>query len=113
MKINTFIFKQNKRYLICKGFVREMCSVKNCINGIGCSEHFGIKIIKQITPNIKFKYQEVYEYFKEKGCKLLSEKYINNKEKLNYICICGKESTTRFCDFKNGSILCIECGKKK
>jgi hypothetical protein len=42
---------------------------------------------------MKFNIKEVKKYFKEQGCKLLEEKYINAHIKMKYICSCGNESS--------------------
>lgn len=45
---------------------------------------------------MKYDIDFVKNYLKEQGCKLLSKEYKNMKEKINYICICGKETSTCF-----------------
>lgn len=62
---------------------------------------------------IKYTYEEVKNIFEQGGCKLLSTKYENcYKQKLNYICTCGKESKISLRMFQRGS-RCRECGYKK
>lgn len=39
--------------------------------------------------NKKFTYDEVREIFKQSGCELLSEIYINSKTRMSYRCNCG------------------------
>lgn len=50
----------------------------------------------------RFPYAEVKEFFEKEGCKLLTDSYINNSDILNFICVCGEESSTSFANFKNG-----------
>jgi hypothetical protein len=45
--------------------------------------------------------KEVAEFFKKRGCKLLS--YKSGKHKLKYICHCGRENESYFYAFKNSS----------
>jgi hypothetical protein len=56
----------------------------------------------------KFTFEFIFEYFKSQNCELLSTKYINNRTKLNYICICGNEASINFDNFKSGS-RCKNC----
>jgi hypothetical protein len=60
----------------------------------------------------RLSYSEVREHFHKSGCILLSEKYINNSEILDYICECGNISKIRYADFKFG-YRCWECGVSK
>lgn len=39
----------------------------------------------------KLKYEDVAKIFSDKGCTLISEKYISNKKNLQYKCSCGSE----------------------
>jgi very-short-patch-repair endonuclease len=57
-----------------------------------------------------YSHDEVYNYFKEKNCELISQ-YTCIKNKLKYICECGIESKISFDNFKNGK-RCFECGKE-
>ncbi len=60
--------------------------------------------------NKRYTYEKVYNIFKEKGCLLLNDKYVNNKQRLNYICMCGREVNKSL-----GSFLinykCKDCNK--
>jgi hypothetical protein len=58
------------------------------------------------------KYDYVKNYFKENNCILLSDTYKTCKDKLDYICSCGKKSTITFDAFKRGH-RCKDCGVKK
>ena len=54
----------------------------------------------------------VTEIFKNNGCKLLSDKYINATNKLKYICSCGNESSINLSNFLNGE-RCKNCMKER
>jgi len=59
--------------------------------------------------NVKLYVEEI----SNSGCKLLSEEYISNKDKLDFECSCGNKFTTNFNEFKNGNPKkqqCNECG---
>lgn len=59
-------------------------------------------------------YEEVYNYFKDKGCGLLETEYINNKTKMKYKCECGEKSSITFGNFKHNDQRCRKCsGKEK
>jgi hypothetical protein len=61
-----------------------------------------------IKPRNKVTNTYVAEYFKEQGCVLLSE-YKGNLKPINYICKCGRESTTTWNNFLQGR----RCGRCK
>ncbi len=52
------------------------------------------------------------QFFKDRGCELLEEEYINAHYKMRYICICGEKSYITFNSFQQG-VRCKECGYKK
>ena len=54
----------------------------------------------------------VGQYFKDEGCILLEEEYVNNHTKMKYICNCGNVSEISFNHFQLGS-RCNKCGNKK
>ena len=56
----------------------------------------------------RFAYNHVYNYFQEHGCKLLSTKYINVDQLLDYQCNCGEFSKISFKHFKEGH-RCVKC----
>jgi very-short-patch-repair endonuclease/predicted SPOUT superfamily RNA methylase MTH1 len=68
-------------------------------NGNRCAECNG---------NKKYTFNEVYNYFIEQKCELLSQEYINIDTKMKYKCYCGNESQISFNSFKNGC-RCIKC----
>lgn len=57
----------------------------------------------------KHEYDYVKKVFEDRGCVLLSTEYKNSITKLDYICICGERTTTRFANFKKGHS-CAKCG---
>ena len=63
----------------------------------------------------KWTYEEVYNYFKEHRCELLTpkEEYINIKQLLDFICSCNNHDKVRFVKFKDRDQRCKLCGKKK
>ena len=60
----------------------------------------------------KYTFNEIYNYFKENDCKLLSTEYINSKSKLKYLCSCGNISYIIWNDFQQGK-RCSICAKNK
>jgi hypothetical protein len=64
--------------------------------------------VKKLSVAQKFSFDYVNDYFRNNGCVLLSEDYINQTAKLSYICVCGNKSTISFKNFKRG-VRCREC----
>lgn len=61
----------------------------------------------------KLEYKYVSDYFKEQGCELLEDKYVNSITKMMYMCSCGNISEITFGNFQAGK-KCMECsGNKK
>jgi hypothetical protein len=60
----------------------------------------------------KFTFKKVQEYFKSQNCELLATEYINNRIKMEYICICKNKSSINFDNFKRGS-RCKNCEPNK
>ena len=52
--------------------------------------------------NQQFEIRHIKKYFKEQGCILLEDKYVNCSTKMKYICVCGKQSIICLNAFKNG-----------
>jgi hypothetical protein len=50
----------------------------------------------------KLSYAEVAQYFREQGCELLAQEYINSHVKMPYRCVCGNVSSIKLNNFKNG-----------
>lgn len=65
-----------------------------------------------MSQRIKLTYEFVKNYFKEQGCELLEENYINARTKMRYICLCKKESSIVFDSFRQGN-RCKDGGVKK
>jgi|SRR5690625_2277128 len=57
-------------------------------------------------------FEYVKKAFEDRGCILLSNKYVNSKEKLKYQCICGNVAYIRYGNFSQGQ-LCWECGRNR
>lgn len=60
----------------------------------------------------KLTYNYVKKVFKDAGCELLSDEYINSRIKLEYRCSCGNVSEILWHNFKKGH-RCNKCGSKK
>ena len=67
---------------------------------------------KKLQNDRKTPLEEVKQYFKDQGCELLSDEYMNNKTLLYYICNCGNKSKISFEHFKSEK-RCKKCGIKK
>lgn len=65
-----------------------------------------------ICSGKKLSYDYVYNFFKDKGCLLLSKDYKNNSILLDYQCECGNIAKIRFSDFQYGK-RCRKCGTDK
>ena len=57
-------------------------------------------------------YEQVRNVFLIQGCVLITEKYINSNQKLEFICSCGKIGCKRLPDFKDAPY-CPDCGMEK
>lgn len=60
----------------------------------------------------KHKLEDLKEFYREKGCELLADEYINAVTSMPYICGCGNPAKTPFKHFKQGR-RCRKCGSKK
>ena len=86
---------------------RCKCGNKKCKI---CFSHFknGRRCI-ECGGKEKFTFDYVYNYFKERNCKLLATEYINNRTPMEYECICGNdEDKICFNNFKRGN-RCMKC----
>jgi hypothetical protein len=54
----------------------------------------------------KFNVEFVKSYMEEQGCKLLSTAYTSDREKLKFVCICGKEAKQNFNAFYHAKSRC-------
>lgn len=77
------------------------------LKGSGCKQC----VIEASVERTRFKQDYVSNFFKSKGCELLSI-YKNNHTPLEYICICGNKAITRFHNFQNGK-RCKVCKSNK
>ncbi len=59
----------------------------------------------------KWNLDKAKEFFKDNGCVLLEEIYINARIPMKYICKCGNQSKIRLDDFRKGK-RCLECKNK-
>ncbi|MDB4769391.1 hypothetical protein OAG24_00350 [bacterium] len=57
-------------------------------------------------------YDEVAKKFKDKGFKLLEDRYVNKSTPMKYECKCGGSSTLRYENLEKTIIGCMECVKK-
>jgi hypothetical protein len=64
------------------------------------------------TCSSKRKFDEIQSYFRENGCKLLSDKYLGHNFKLKYRCLCGEVAEITYGDFRKGH-RCMKCGREK
>lgn len=71
------------------------------------------KCRKCVNKELNDRYKNDYSYVKEivevNGCKLLSEYYINSKQKLKIQCKCGNIFSRRLIDFTRNRPQCPEC----
>lgn len=56
----------------------------------------------------RYDIKDVKKYFKEEGCELLEDVYVNNHTKMKYKCSCGNISKISFKTFKEG-VRCKKC----
>lgn len=76
----------------------------NFKQGSRCKNCGSMKIKNKLSNSFEY----VYNYFKEHGCELLENQYINNITIMKYKCICGIESYINFSNFQQGS-RCRNC----
>ncbi len=68
---------------------------------------------KKCRGGIKFTFEEVYNYFKDRDCELYETEYINSHTLMRYGCNCGNtDCKIRFYSFKQGH-RCKECALKR
>jgi hypothetical protein len=67
---------------------------------------------KKMAAKRRFTLEYVKKYFKDRGCELLEERYIDNKTRMKYRCNCGNISKIVFNCFKQNQ-RCKICGSKK
>jgi len=101
----------SKKYINNVQLLDYICSCGNISKIIFSSFKQGHRCM-ECSGNSRYSYEYVYNYFKENGCKLLSEEYINCHLPLKYICNCGNESKISFNNFKSGR-RCLNCSEPK
>jgi hypothetical protein len=90
------------RYICNCGNISKIC-FSSFQNGHRCKRCSGCE---------KYTIEFVKQYFKDHGCKLLEDEYINNSTLMRYICECGDENKITFSKFLMGR-RCRECAKEK
>jgi len=94
-------------------YVRRYCDYNKSIDGTDIEKYCCKNCSsKKSRLSRKLSYEYVYDFFKERGCILLSNEYINVSELLDYTCKCGESSKISFSSFQRGS-RCKECGSLK
>lgn len=68
--------------------------------------------VKKMADKTRKSYDEVSQIFKDGGCVLLTTEYIDNKQKLSYICECGNEAEIALTKFMAGQ-RCQICKSRK
>ena len=96
------------KYINCKTKMKYRCSCGNISEISLPNFKKGQRCKECYLQRKKFKYDYVYNYFKNNNCELLSKKYNHSKEKLKYRCSCGNISTIEFRNFKQGK-RCKKC----
>jgi very-short-patch-repair endonuclease/predicted SPOUT superfamily RNA methylase MTH1 len=87
--------------------MKYICKCKNESKITFGKFKYGGRCIK-CSGTEKYTYEDIYNYFKEKGCELLETEYINVNTKMKYICVCENKSEITFSNFQRGS-RCIKC----
>jgi hypothetical protein len=98
-------YLNSKKHLqyICKCGTKSFITFNHFRNGKKCMV---------CNKREKHTVENIFEYFEQKNCKLLSKEYLNSKTKLNYICSCGNEASINFSNFKRGH-RCMKCGNNE
>ena len=94
-----YVNRESKLEYICANNHKTEIRFNDFQQGQGCMKCSGCE---------KLTIEYVRDYFKERGCELISTKYINNSSKLKYICKNGHETEIRFSDFQTG-YRCRKC----
>ena len=72
------------------------------------------KEVNKLSQKTKLTYEEIYAFVASKGCTLLSDSYVNMKQKLCIKCACGENYETTMDSFKNKNrTTCKKCSNKK
>jgi hypothetical protein len=97
-----------KMEYICVCGTRSSIKLSHFLSGVRCRNCAAQKS----KETKKHDYDYVYSYFKEHGCELLESVYENNSTKMQYLCVCGRESEINFGNFRKGK-RCRDCGNQK
>jgi hypothetical protein len=95
----------------CSSYVKVYCDICKEIYLKSYRNHvqYGSDICANcIGKDKSHSYFYIQSFFKKNGCKLLTKEYINNTQDLKFICKCGQESTTKFCNFRETK-RCLKC----
>lgn len=117
-----FFFEDNccvlleAKYNNAKTKMRYICSCEreseitfaNFQNGQRC---FDCGVTKSSNKNRR-SHMEIKKIFEEENCLLITENYINTKQKLDYICSCGNKHSATLTTFLEGG-RCSECTLNK
>ena len=88
-----YVNARSKLKYICKNGHETEIRFNNFQRGQGCMKCSGSE---------KLTIEYARDYFKERGCELLSTTYVNNRSKLKYVCKNGHKTETTFGDFQRG-----------
>ncbi len=97
----------NMRYICSNGHETKI-SFKSLLKGYGCKKCASKKLGNERRRST----EEIKSIFEENNCALLTAEYKNTKQKLDYICECGKESKITLSHFLQGE-RCWECRSRK
>jgi hypothetical protein len=73
---------------------------------LASNQEFKEKMLKGFRENQekrRHKYDDILKFYKNRGCELLSLTYVNNLEKMWYVCKCGKLRLLNFKKFREGA----------
>jgi len=100
-------------YVNCTEKLMAMCpdNHKIAINWADFSQGHGCRKCgnKRISKALREDFKVVKESFEKEGYGLLTKKYINSKQKLNYICPKGHIGSTNFNNWKDKNTRCSIC----
>jgi hypothetical protein len=99
--------REHLDYICSCGNVSKI-TLSNFKKGVNCKDCGLRRLSQQFKHDIDY----VRKKFSERGFILLSENYINSKQKLDYICSCGNISSIMYLNFLKGKS-CVDCGIKK
>lgn len=97
---DNYINSKTKMRFICNQGHEHAITVDKLTQGKGCVYCSG---------KVRHEYNYIASYFEKEGYILLSEIYINNKQKLCYVCPEGHQHSITWSDFKHGGYRCPSC----